>query len=630
MRMSTIGQRLAQAIQLHQAGRGAEAEALYRGILQESPRQPDALHLLGILAHQAGRHQEAIDLISRALALRGPDAIFQSNLAAAYLEVDRLVEAVAHAREALRLNPSLPGAHNNLGVALRRQGQLAEAEACFREALRLQPNYVEALTNLGATLHQQGKPADALPLLQDAVRRAPNFAQAHNDLGAVLIALSQHAPAEQHLRRAVQLRPAFVGAHTNLGVALAALERVDEAMECFREALRLDPGHVAARNTLGFALEARGQLDEAVAQYRETLRYEPSNPVALTHLINLAGVGRCQLRSDEVGAIQTLAEHPELPAELRKGIHHALARYVDKTGDPEVAFAHARLANDLRKEALRQAGVEFDPARNARYVDRLIAVFGPAYFERVHGFGLESELPVFIVGMMRSGTTLVEQILASHPQIYGAGELKDFPGMVSTLPTRLGTTEEYPECMPRLDAAPARALAEGHLHRLHQLGGSPARVVDKMPTNFFHLGLIATLFPRARVIHCCRNPVDTCLSCYLQNFAEPHPFTLDLRHLGLYFRQYERLMAHWTNVLPLPIFEVQYEELTADQEGVSRKLIAFCGLEWDERCLRFHDTQRVVRTSSILQVRQPIYRSSVGRWKRYEKHLGPLLEALAE
>jgi hypothetical protein len=206
--------------------------------------------------------------------------------------------------------------------------------------------------------------------------------------------------------------------------------------------------------------------------------------------------------------------------------------------------------------------------------------------------------------------------------------LRDIGRLVVALPQRLGGTEDYPGSVRRLDRATARALADEYLQRLRQVGGEALRVVDKMPFNFLHLGVIATLLPKARVVHCRRDPIDTCLSCFFQNFAEPHPFALDLAHLGHYYREYERLMAHWAEVLPLPVFKLSYEELTADQEAVSRRLVEFCGLEWDERCLRFNETERHVRTASALQVRRPLYRTSVGRWKRYERHLAPLLEAL--
>jgi hypothetical protein len=243
-------------------------------------------------------------------------------------------------------------------------------------------------------------------------------------------------------------------------------------------------------------------------------------------------------------------------------------------------------------------------------------------------FGVNSEVPIFVVGVPRSGTSLAEQILASHPHVGGAGELHDISQIVIRLADRLGGPELYPESLGRLEPAPTRAMAEEYLHQLRHRCGEAPRVVDKMPLNYQHLGVIAALFPRARVVHCIRDPVDTCLSCYFQDFTHPMPFGPDLAHLGHHYRQYQRLMVHFTRVLPLPLFELRYEELIANQEAVSRRLIEFCGLDWDDRCLRFHDTARAVNTSNALQVRKPLYRNSVGRWKRYAAHLGPLLEAL--
>jgi Sulfotransferase family len=231
---------------------------------------------------------------------------------------------------------------------------------------------------------------------------------------------------------------------------------------------------------------------------------------------------------------------------------------------------------------------------------------------------------------MRSGTTLAEQILASHPRVHGAGELPIVGTLINSLPQRLGTTESFPEVMAKLDATVTRQVAEAHARLLQEHGGAAERVIDKLPGNYLNLGFIATLFPKARIIHCRRDPVDTCLSNYIQNYQGSIPYARDLVHLGRYYRAYARLMAHWAKVLPVPIFELQYEEMTAGPEALSRRLIAFCGLEWDERCLRFHETQRVVRTASVLQVRQPIYRSSVGRWKRYEAFLQPLTETLGD
>jgi tetratricopeptide (TPR) repeat protein len=627
--MDEVGQQLAAAVQLHQAGRLAEAEARYRAILQQTPDNPHALHLLGLIAYQQRRHPEAEGLIARALAIHGSHPIFHSNLAAVYLELDRLDDTIAHAREALRLDPTIANAHNNLGVALMRRGRYDEAEQAFAAAVRLDPRHIDARCNLGAALHRQGRLGEALTCLEQTVRLAPGHAQAQNDLGGVLLACDQAERAAGYFREALGLRPGFAEALSNLGLALRELGRVDEAMACFREALRLNPAYAGARNNLAYTLEFQGQFAAAQAEFAEALRLDPDNARALAGLSGLAAAGHYPLSEDELRRVRALVQRRDLPLDDLGRLHFAVARHLDKAGDYDTAFAHYRQGNELAKEYVRRRGVAFDAAAQHAQIDRLIAAFSPAYFGHVRGFGVDSELPVFVVGMMRSGTTLAEQILASHPLVHGAGELRDFGQLTTTLAQQLGTAEPFPECVARLDRAAVQTLAQRHLERLRQLGGKAARVVDKMPFNFLHLGLIATLFPRTRIIHCRRDPVDTCLSCYMQNFGEPQGFTLDLHDLGVYYREYERLMEYWRRVLPVPMFELQYEALTAEPEVVSRRLIEYCGLAWDERCLRFHETERPVRTASMLQVRQPMYRSAVGRWKRYEQHLGPLLAALA-
>jgi Flp pilus assembly protein TadD len=629
--MLTIAQRLAAAVQVHEAGRLAEAEALYRGILAEAPLHPHALHLLGVIAYQAGHYAEALDLIGQALTRHGPHPVFYSNLAAVYLELGRLDDAVSCCRQALRLQPTLPDAHRNLGVALMRQGHYAAAETAFHDTLCLQPGHLDARANLGAVLQKMGRFADAMACLQEAVRLAPTHAESHTNLGALLLASDQPELAAEHLRTAVRLRPTSAEAYSNLGLAVRELGRIDEAMQCFRQALHLNPAYPGTHTNLAHTLELQGRIDEARAELHEALRLDPESAPALAGLSGLAASGHYQFTDDELERIQTLLSRKDVPAEHFGQLHFALARHLDRAGAPDEAFAHYRAGNELRKEYVRYRGAAFDPAAHRRMVDRLIAVFSPTYFERTASFGArgaDSELPVFVVGMMRSGTTLAEQILASHPQVHGAGELQKLGQLTSGPPARLGTTEDYPECMARLDQQTAQSLAEEYLRELRQRGPTAARVVDKMPVNFLWLGLIATLLPRARIIHCRRDPLDTCLSCYFQNFSQLNAFTLDLQHLGAYYREYERQMAHWAEVLSLPIFELSYEELTADQEAVSRRLVAFCGLEWDDRCLRFHETERLVRTASRLQVRKPMYRSAVGRWKRYESHLQPLIEAL--
>jgi len=652
--MEAIPERLAHAVRHHQAGRLREAETLYRCILADTPGEFHVLHLLGVLAHQTGRAQEAVELIRQALTLSGPDPVFASNLSAACLDAGLLDEAADAASAALRLRPDFADARNNLGVALRRQGRLADAEGAFRAAVRFDPRHVDARTNLGATLQQQGDLTEALVQLQEAIRLAPGNAQAHNDLGGTFIAARQPDLALPHLRRAIRLKPDFPEAHNNLGVALRNVNEFEESLECFQTAVRLKPLYVRARINLGHALQLLGRLDDALAEFLEALRLEPKNALALSHLSNLAQHGYYRFPAEQVHALEELAALTDIPPEEHCRIHFALARLRDKAGAYDEAFAHCTRGNELRREYDRRRGLLFDPDAHHAVIDRLIATCTPEYFQQVGSFGNDSELPIFVVGMMRSGTTLAEQILASHPRVHGAGELPDIERLVGgewsvvsgtqrrpeplTTPHPPLTTHDspptthhspYPQCLSSLNAATARTLAEDYLERLRRRGGPAARVVDKMPFNFLHLGFIATLFPRARIIHCRRDAIDTCLSCFFQNFTDVHPFAFDLRHLAQYYREYERLMAHWARVLPVPIFNLQYEELTTDQEAVSRRLLAFCGLEWDDRCLRFHETNRPIRTASALQVRQPMYQTSVGRWKHYQAHLRPLLEVLA-
>jgi tetratricopeptide (TPR) repeat protein len=627
--MLTTAQRFEWGAQLHRAGRLDEAEALFQGLLEEAPQDPRVLFALAVLVNQRGRPREAMDLLLRCRAAAGPHPGISSNLAAMALAAGALPEAVAHSREAIRLAPGLAVAHYNLGAALRRQGQLEEAESAFREARRLDPGDADAGWALGEVLARRGKLAEALACLEETVRRSPAHVEAQHELGNVLLTCDKPGAAVSHLREAIRLRPDFAGAFNTLGLALLDLDQTEEALRCYREAQRLDPSFVPAHNNLGNTLAALGQLDEALAEYQEALRLDPHNAPAVAALAKLADAGPYRFPEGDLPALAARAEQEGLPLDARQQLHFALATLADQAGDYPGAFAHYRRGNALRQELERRRGVAYDPEAQDRLVDGLMAACGPAFFDRARPLGRDTERPVFVVGMMRSGTSLAEQILASHPRARGAGELRALPALLEALPARLGVSDRYPEVLGRLDAAAAGWLAEGYERALAERGGAAARVVDKLPGNYLNLGLIAALFPRARIVHCRRDPLDTCLSCFCQNFGGPTPYTLDLAHLGHYYRSYARLMGHWAAVLPVEVFELGYEELVADQEGVSRRLLAFCGLDWDDRCLRFHETERAVYTASVLQVRRPLYGSSVGRWRRYEPFLQPLREALA-
>jgi tetratricopeptide (TPR) repeat protein len=620
-------------------------------------------HQEGERLRRQGRLPEAVAAQRTALRLRPDYAQAHMDLSVALLEQGQLPEAEEAAREALRLRPEYAHAQCNLGNVLARRGKLAEAETAFREALRLKPDLAVAYCNLGAmlcdrahdyagalaafrealrlkpteaayhynvgnVLSKQGKTAEAEAAYRKALRLKPDLAVAHCSLGALLCDRGgDDEAASAAFRQALRLKPDEATYHYNLGMTLAIQGKPVEAEAAFREALHLKPDYAAVYNHLGDSLADRRQLDEAVAAFLESMRLRPDSARPYFNLTRLATQGLYHFSDADIDRLRNLVARPGLPEHDRTLLAFALGDLLDHQGAYDEAFAHYRQGNEGRRQTLLREGRAFDAGQYRAGIDELIAVFDRAFFKHVRGWGLRTELPVFIVGMPRSGTTLVEQILASHPQVYGAGELPHIPQLVRDLFRAMGAAEPYPTCAARLTPAIAAALAEQYVARLARPGAAALRVTDKLPHNHVHLGLIAALFPRVHIIHCCRDPRDIGISCYCNYFGRI-PFAYSLEDIGAHYRQYQRIMDHWRHVLPVRLHEVQYEDLVQDQETVSRQLLAFCGLEWDPRCLEFHANRRMVQTVSKFQVRRPMYAHAVGRWKRYQAHLGPLFETL--
>jgi tetratricopeptide (TPR) repeat protein len=613
---------LRQALEHQRAGRAREAEGLYRQVLRRAPRQADALHALGLLAYAAGRRDEALKHLRQAVVSRPKAAVFHTHMGVVCRASGRLDEAVARHRRAIALDPRLAIAHNNLGNALRDKGESEDAEARFREALSLDPAYVEAHHNLGLVLRERGAIEEAEAHFRQALRLNPAYGDAYNELGGLLRKRADYEAAADCFRACVTHKPGFAPAYVNLATALQTLGKFEEAPHLFRRALELDPKLSEAYVGLSSVALQEGNVAEAAACSRKAIALKPDLAGAYLTLA-YHGKDKDGLREDELRTLEALAERPDLAEEHRSDCYFALAKIYEEAGDHERAFAFARKANEI--EHRRTA---YSPENNADFIRRSIATFGPAFFAERRGWGSPSERPVFILGLPRSGTTLIEQIVASHPRAFGAGELVAMLEMVEDLPALAGGEADYPECVTALDREAAGRLAERYLGALAAEDTKAARVTDKLPFNFRHLGLIALLFPKARVVHCRRDPRDVAVSCYFLKFLKPISFAYSLTDFGRYYRQYEWLMDHWRAVLPLPLLELQYEELVADPEAKTRELVSFCGLAWDDRCLEFHRTQRPVRTASATQVRQPVYAGSVGRWRRYERFLAPLFEAL--
>ena len=444
----------------------------------------------------------------------------------------------------------------------------------------------------------------------------PAVADVHSNLGDVLLALRRFTDAAASYRRAIDLDPRWVGAHYGLATSLRLAGDIEAAIESYDRALALNSDGALLWNDLGSALRAVGRLDDATEAFRRALAIEPDLAIAY---YNLAVSQQLSAEDPAVVRMAARATQTDLPIEERVRAGFAVGEALDKAERYDEAFAVFDRANHLYRAECAAAGERFDAVGLTRGIDRSIAEFNPAFFAKVAGWGNSSELPVFIVGAPRSGTSLVEQIAASHSRVFGAGELSN----IGEAAAELGAID-----LSRRQAA-VRRTADAHLERLRKLGGGAERVIDKMPDNIFRLDVIATLYPAARIIFCRRDPRDIGLSCFFQFFATRQMFSYDLIDCGRRMRETERMAAHWRRVLPLRWMEVQYELLVADLEGESRRLIEFLGLEWEPACLDFHRTERTVLTASTWQVRQPLYNRSVGRWRQYERHLGPLLKELA-
>lgn len=670
---------------LQDQGDNAESESCYRRVVALEPTDVGAWMGLGMTLLEQGRDDDALPCFERAVTLRPEDPVCQYNFGNALRAVGRTDAAAAAYRRAVSISPNYAEAHHNLGVVLMLAGDSEAAESELRETLHYRPDHASASVSLASILHERGDYRGAEDLCRKALATEPNGQRLLLQLGRALRAQHRDDEVLEILRRAMEVDPEdidarlaigevlheldrwkeaadvferiiaehplhvgahsalsraylklhrtssaitvcrtaidrdrdFADAHCNLGLALRQVGDVPGAIEAFETAISIEPDFGEAHNNLGIVHMDAGNMERAMECFRESLRLDPA--MAATSL-NMSRARRfTEADLPEISRIEELLEEPDVSEEGRINLHFALGKMFDDCKRYDKAFEHFREANRYKHRR-----VHFDATHYQRWSARVREVFTQAFFDDRAGVGDSSERPVFIVGMPRSGTTLVEQILASHPQVYGADELTTIFDIVCALEERSAGGLKYPEIITELDDAALQWSAREYLDTLQRIDSRAARVTDKMPTNFFHLGFIAVMLPRAKIIHCVRDAMDTCLSNFVQMFAEGHYYSYDLSDLAVYYRGYEKAMSYWKNVLPIPIYEVRYEELVEDQERISRELIDHIGLEWDDRCLAFHETQRAVRTASNWQVRQPIYKSARKRWKNYEKDLSQL------
>jgi tetratricopeptide (TPR) repeat protein len=549
------------------------------------------------------------------------------------LGIDELDTALRHHRQGnlsaataiyeklLPLHPGNADIHRHLGVVRLQMGDLSEAERLLMRAASLAPRSLHVLSDLGALRLAQERFRDAVQLLETVLRADPNHVDALNHCGIAWTEMAHVERAAPLFERLTRLRPSSVAALRQLGECQYKLGQLDEALEAFQRALELSPDDRQSRLALGDAYESLGRLREARAQYMALLRRNPESPLALARLLML---GDYEPDASWISQARDIAESDQVRPEPRARVSIALAHHYDRTGRYDEAFRFLERGNSLLR-----AQRPYDVARFGEAIDRLIEVFTAEQIRDLQSrFSSPSDRPIFIVGMPRSGTTLVEQMLGSHSQVEAGGELSTMLNVAARVRGLVASGADYPYGVRQLDSRGLDDLAQIYLRRLERVSPTAPRVTDKLPFNFMHVGLIAALFPRATIVHCKRDPLDTCVSCYFTSFAEQIRFASDMKSLGQYYRHYQRLMLHWHAVLPGSVLDVCYEDLVQDTEPLLGSLLAHCRLEWESECLRFYSGTRSIRTPSRWQVRKPISTASVGRWIHYAEWITPLRQAL--
>jgi tetratricopeptide (TPR) repeat protein len=605
---------------LHEHGELDQAVRLYRLILSGEPHHFDALHQLGIASLQQGKSDDALDYIGQAVNIKHTDAAL-SNFGLVLAKQNRLEEALLQYDKALALNPDFAQAHNNRGRVLRDLGRpKASLDSCNR-AVALNPSFAEAYNNRANALIDLKRPEEALRSYDHALRLKPDYFDALNNRAKALRDLKRPQEALKSCDKALALRPNFPEAHSNRANVLLDLQRPAEALASCDTALGLKPDDARIRGNRAIILWELGQFDEAGVAAMSAIKL---NPRGIRPYYTLAFSTRLITGDPHIAAMEELSRDitafgPDEQVEL----YFALGKVFADNKNYDRAFQNLLAGNALKRSTIRYSEPAFlsvlERTRNQFNIERM---------RSSENLGNPSHIPIFVFGMPRSGTTLVEQILASHPQVYGAGEIDHFARAAFDLCVRDGVPPIV-ESLSKLSREQLIDLGSSYFGRIADAAPAAARITNKMVENFRWAGLIHNALPNARFIHVRRNPADTCVSCFSTLFNGNLPYTYNLRELGRYYRAYDNLMMHWRRVLPQHIMiDVDYEEVVRDLDGQARRMIAHVGLDWHQQCVDFHLNTRSVRTASAAQVRRPIYSSSIGRWRAYAQHLKPLLNEL--
>lgn len=619
---SNADQLVAAGLEQHRAGNIQAADGLYAQALRARPDHADALNLGGAAAFALGRTQDAIRLIGRAIKAAPNHKDAYLNLAEALERAERTPEAIKACHDALALAPDFSDAYARLAWLNANAGFYDMAIAFSRVALGLDPGSVQALCARGAALWRLQKIGEAEDAYRAALDIAPQDLPSLTGLGVVLCETDRTAEAEELYRRALAVKPDDSGILGGLGRVAEVSGDIDGALAFYDRANQSSAGSVVILYNRGRCLRDAGRFDEAEAAFNEVLSVEPQHAPSLYALMRMK---RLENGPNTQKRLARLISDSARPAMHRIQAGFAAGELLDNAGDSDAAFRRFSEANALYARTREARGERFDGLELRNMVDLIVNRLAREYARDATGWGNPSETPVFVVGMPRSGTTLVEQICASHSEVFGAGELK----WIQTVAAKIAKRNEGRARVAEWDGTFARSIADGVLKDLERLGNGARRVVDKSPLNIMRLGLIGALFPNARVIWCRRDLRDVVVSNHTMYFGQGNVYSTSQADCAYFATQVERLGECWLRDSKLKILELRYESLVSDLEGHVRQIIDFLGVPWEPGCLEFYKTDRHVQTPSSWQVRQPVYTRSVGRWRRFEKHLGPMLAALA-
>ena len=599
----------------------AGAREHYAAAVKLQPAYTEALVNLSALLLMLGEPDRATVYARQALRTDPACAYAYMTLAATAFIANHPEEAIKHLQKSVSLQPNSPNLLCKAGRILDNNGHRQAACDYFTQALGLQPDYTAALTALGNTQRAAGKTDTAIAYFHKALEIDPRNAEALSGLAGINFHTGNNKVSERYYRQALEYNPDLFAAWCGLSTVLTTEGRYQEAEDCLNRAETTTSDRKQIILLRAGILERMGKehaaatlllpmLDDSQTAVRATVQF-----AAIAHHVSM--------ETEAIFRLDKVLMKTNLPVQEKQNLLFAQGKLCDRIGEYDKAFHAYTEANLL-------AGRHFDDVMHSRHIDRIIMAYNRENMQKLPRASCNSRRPVFIVGMPRSGTSLAEQILSSHPRVFGAGELDDIADLAGTTNAAIGVGNSLPVSPNLLMQDELDRLANSYLQHLAELSDDELLVTDKMPYNYALLGFIQLLFPKARVIHCRRDPRDTCLSCLFQSFLGRHDFTHDLESLGHYYNNYQRLMQHWEQALDLEIYQLDYENMVNNQEEETRSLLEFCGLDWHDACMDFHRHARHVKTASYDQVRRPMYTSSIGRWKNYEQHIGPLTAILEQ